>query len=469
MSRLHFLILAICMLAVIALSACGQADIPVIVDGDESDGDKAESDLEQDTMDGDTESNDRSCDSGRISVFYVGRGESGLPQGLCGYGAVAARMPEIFRDGRVTAVNADFLNSNGLMAECGNCYRLSGPDGVQTVMVADSCPPECCETCQGDVPNFNLEPSVMDQLVTHYNDHSPVAFRQVPCPIDATIRLYVAGDAINPYWAEFMFYNATFSLAKVEVQATGPGVKQPNPWYELPISDHNTWVWSDALTDPDKPLFNGGTGVLFRLTSSPGEVLTPDISLNVLELGTDIDLEVQFSDQQTLQDNDRECGWKMPDGWIYRDGLMGLVKLVWADWGSFDLDPAVPDYTYTQNCHNSEKCIMVGRMLAYGGLQIGYPMAFPLGPFKSLEFWARSDETDRMLNKLAVRLIGYDENGMYAESNKVWTEPIATDWQHVTVDLSGITIPVRTQLILFLNDSNRQTPRLVLDDIRLLP
>ena len=74
-----------------------------------------------------------------------------------GYGIVADDMPQLYRDGFITAVCPNVYHRGGInAAAAGECYELAGPFGKTTVMVADLSPDSPSGTCDIGRPYFDM-------------------------------------------------------------------------------------------------------------------------------------------------------------------------------------------------------------------------------------------------------------------------------------------------------------------------
>ncbi|MEO6774905.1 MAG: expansin EXLX1 family cellulose-binding protein [Kofleriaceae bacterium] len=142
----------------------------------------------------------------------------------------------------------------GDAAWCGACVAVTGPKGVVTVRIVDSCP----GCAHGDL---DLSPQAFDMIADHAAGRVPISWHEVGCDVTGPIE-YHFKDGANAYWTAVQLRNARYVTTKLEVMNNGA-------YTEIPRLDYNYFVDASGL----------GPGPFeFRVTSTrpQGELVLED-------------------------------------------------------------------------------------------------------------------------------------------------------------------------------------------------
>lgn len=188
-------------------------------------------------------------------------------QGSADYGPLYADMPQIFKDGYVTAIPSTEFNRGGEnAAAAGECYELAGPFGSTTVIVSDETPSPPAGTVDAGRGYFDLGLEPFKVLSGGpAGGFLTVSSRLVPAPVTGNVKLYVVPGS-NPFYMALRPFNHRAGVSKMEFLNNGS----------------STWV-TMSRQGGNRFVYTGGPQVIYpvqvRVTSRFGEVVTiPSIS-----------------------------------------------------------------------------------------------------------------------------------------------------------------------------------------------
>jgi expansin (peptidoglycan-binding protein) len=162
----------------------------------------------------------------------------------------------------VAAMNAPDYNN---AAWCGACLQVTGPMGVVTVRVVDSCP----GCAHGDL---DLSPQAFQQIAPLSAGRVSIMWHEVACNVTGPID-YHFKDGSNPYWTAIQIRNHRWPIAKVEAMVGGA-------YQSIARVDYNYFVDTSGL---------GAGPYQLRVTDTRGHVIDDSgIALgdNVTRTGT---------------------------------------------------------------------------------------------------------------------------------------------------------------------------------------
>lgn len=397
---------------------------------------------------------DSTCRFARATRYPIAR-KAGVPQGTCGFGPVAADMPDLFQKGYVTAPNEAFYNRGGVpAAACGECFELSGSVGAITVMAADICDIACCDNCRGDVVAFDVDDSHWKEIVDQTGGNVSVGYHPVACPVSGNLKAYFtsgyqAGDRFR-----LVVYNHRIGVDAVEFKGSASGATK-GAWVPLVRTVDNYFDWTGRG--------DAGLPITLRVKSTKGQWVE-FAPLDKLSADLKIVATGQFDDPAL---GGATCAWPGPEDWVYKDALGGILGLQWRDWGSYELLDGAPDYAHEGGCQAGAACIRVGRMNAWGAIQIGFPNTFAPSTYAAIEFWARTESGTAP--KLKFYFNGKDASGAAATGKMADLGLVDATWRKFRIDLAPLVGTVdRAQVVRVSNQSNDPTPAVLLDEIHLV-
>jgi expansin len=137
----------------------------------------------------------------------------------------------------------------GIADWCGACLEVTGPQGVVTVRIVDSCP----GCAKGDLDLSEQAFAVISPLSA---GRVAITWQQVPCEVAGPIA-YHFKDGANAFWTAIQLRNHRYPIAKLEALVGGN-------YAAVPRVDYNYFVQESGLGDGPYTL---------RVTDTRGHVL----------------------------------------------------------------------------------------------------------------------------------------------------------------------------------------------------
>ncbi|RYD27901.1 MAG: hypothetical protein EOP86_23880, partial [Verrucomicrobiaceae bacterium] len=142
--------------------------------------------------------------------------------GEAGYGPIYADMPQIYKDGYVSALHTTDYNRGGLSAgAAGECYELVSAYGRTTVMIHDSAPSAPAGTISAGRGYFDLGAAPFNVLSGgNPSGILTATARLVPAPVTGNVKLFVApGSSI--YYMALIPFNHRAGIDSIEILNNG--------------------------------------------------------------------------------------------------------------------------------------------------------------------------------------------------------------------------------------------------------
>lgn len=170
------------------------------------------------------------------ATYYAATGE-----GNCSFD----KSPQ---DLMVAALNlTDYAGSSS----CGACIEATGPTGVVTVRVVDSCPG--CK--KGDV---DLSRQAFEKIAAIEKGRVPIRWRIVACPVAGPVS-YRIKEGSSKFYTALQVRNHKLPIAKLEYEKAGAFV-------DIPRKTYNYFVVEKGVGDQP-------SGLKLRVTASTGATL----------------------------------------------------------------------------------------------------------------------------------------------------------------------------------------------------
>jgi len=340
-----------------------------------------------------------------------GRGVPVIPttsNGACGFpdlpGVATCNVNQAFFDGG---------------SKCGECYEVTGPLGVTTVMITDMCS-SAAPKCGGDKDNFGIADSAYYQIANSTTDIIyDLGYRLVTCAVTGNVLLSVGSDA-NSYYFSLVVYNSRVAVAAVGLKCSGWSAFQPL----TRGTDSGMWSWNKASNSFQLP-------VTISIVGTTGQVL--QFETNTLTSDSTLDFGSQFTD---VAPGIGTCPLAEPPVYIYQDSL----TYGWST--TFSFDDASINLNYTSDAV-SASAIFVD-LYGYGGLQFTRDGGFDPEYFTTLQFDARSNGQATLriyLGQLASGAVG----GVTLQNS------ISTQWQTFNISLANLVPSLVEYDIVFQN------------------
>ena len=168
-----------------------------------------------------------------IATYYDATGD-----GSCSFGTSA--------DLDVAAFDfPDFAKS----AACGSCIAVSGPKGVVTVRIVDSCP-----SCENH--HLDLSESAFAKIADKKDGRVPVTYQTVACKTTGSMA-YQFKEGSQEFWTAIQIRKHRLPITKVEARKNGA-------WEELKRTDYNYFLDDEGIKDAP---------IALRITAADGQVV----------------------------------------------------------------------------------------------------------------------------------------------------------------------------------------------------
>ncbi|RYD34262.1 MAG: hypothetical protein EOP87_09550 [Verrucomicrobiaceae bacterium] len=368
--------------------------------------------------------------------------------GAAGYGPVYADMPQIFKDGYITAIPAAEFNRGGLTAAAaGECYELSGPFGRTTVIVSDSAPAAPPGTVDAGRGYFDLGPAPFSLLNGGQTSGIiTLGSRLVPAPVVGNLKLYVTTGS-NLYYVELRPFNHRAGVNTVEFLNGGSST-----WVTLPRQTGNSFVFLPSGSPVTFP-------VQVRMTSRFGEVVTFS-SITSLNGGQIVTGPAQFNvfPEQAPATQRRI----LP---VYQDVLSNVPG---DSWSTAVYGGASVTAVDTAVKHTGTASLRISSFSGFSGVNFLSFGPFPRPQNGVLKLAVRS-ASPVAAGQVQLKVIsGTASSGTGSDSAFIPLPALTTGWQvlHLPLEASG-TAPVVSGFTL-VNGSSATLPDVSLDDIEFL-
>lgn len=381
------------------------------------------------------------CGSVRLTSFAAN--PSG---GWCELPTNLPILPSFVREGLIGAIAEPWNGSSyeGAPGEsCGECWEIDTVFETRTVMIADLCPIEGNPLCAGEHFHIDLANQAAAALRGGALDEGSA--RRVACPVTGNAFVYVSD--VNVTYMRLQFANHRIPVRTAEWRATGAGVTGSNEWTPLRRSG-GAW----EMIGEGRPTNRGGDGVVFRITSAQGQVLTSEAVVPTQgPIATAFDLGVQFDDM--MPSSGGSCSYTTPAD-VFVNGFGGIDQVRWSinPWGEAEMGFYGP---FETDCFEGS-CLRVERFAQWTGFHLYYRQAFPTSSFSRLRFRARTrgDSTN-----IAV---GLSNDGTRCMESRV---EITEAWTEYTLDVTASCAgsPVINGVTF---DNGGMLVDLLLDDVR---
>lgn len=395
---------------------------------------------------------------GARGFFRAATGADGLPgdasvtqysppppyQGSADYGPLYADMPQIFKDGYVTAIASTEFNRGGeIAAAAGECYELAGPFGSTTVIVSDEAPSPPAGTVDAGRGYFDLglEPfkvlsgGPVDGILT-------VSSRLVPAPVTGNVKLYVVPGS-NPFYMALRPFNHRAGVSKMEFLNNGS-----SSWVTMSRQAGNRFVYT------------GGPQVVYpvqvRVTSRFGEVVTiPGISS--LNDGQKITGPAQFTvfpDQGPVPQRRIRP--------VYQNSLASVPG---DTWGASGYGGATVTAADTVVKYSGTASLRINGLAGFSGVNLLNVAAFARPENGVLKLAIRSASAVTA-GQVQVRISGLNAPGGSAANSAFIPLPaLTTGWQVVRFPLEASGTAVVVNGLSIVNGTSATLPNVWLDEV----
>jgi len=361
--------------------------------------------------------------------------------GVSGFGPVADDMPQLYRDGFICAPCVTLYNRDGAnAAAAGECYELTGPVGVTTVMVADENDFPPAGTCEIGVTYFDIGNIAFTNLFAESTGSGTATCRLVPAPVTGNVKLLAVAN-YDGYYVELRPYNHRAGINKLEIRVNGS-----SNWTELPRAAYNSFIYNG---NPPFPME-------VRVTSRFGEIINcPPIS--ALTTGQRLSASNQFV---IFPEQAPAPVWKIPT--VYTDNLNDQYG---GKWYAIPYGGAIVNPQDASAAYQGTAGISISDFGSFNGVTFYGPNRFPKPTDGSLEF-AIKTSNGTPTTQLALEFSGVNEFGLSVDSSTVQLPAISNNWQTIRIPLDQVHVPFRIQQFRLMNSSGTPAPPTAVDAIR---
>eukprot|EP01132_Coremiostelium_polycephalum_P003096 gene3096-3872_t len=337
--------------------------------------------------------------------------------GSCEYGSYNGETGP----GTFTATLNEYFYSSGV--KCGDCFEISGPNGITQVRAVNFC---AKETCPGDSPYFMLTPDAFAQISSKpLSVIYDAGFRKVACSnVTGPLKSQTSNDS-SRFYVKILLFNSVVGIQKVTIKGTGM-----NDSVAMSRENSAQFVWNEKGVEMKFP-------AVITATSQYGDSVS--FTMDSLNKSKIYSFDGNFKTPVNVVPNAPErCTLAQTKTTIYSDSLTEG----WDSWSSKSFNQLnTTDFSIAKSGKASLSIELVGKN---SHLTLHHDGEFQTDYFKGITFSIRANRQWKGLK------VYFHPDSWWVPSNDT---VITTEWCSFTVPFSAL---FHNALESFINFGNSE-------------